>query len=114
MRIRDWSSDVCSSDLAMAAGVNFVDTADTYAKGASERITGELIRARRNELVLATKVANPNGPGPNQRGLSRKWIMEEAEASIDRKSGGEGTSGSGRGSSGGRRRLKKQENKKQK
>ena len=71
-------------DEAIAAGVNFVDTADTYARGASERITGTLIKSRRNELVLATKLANPNGAGPNERGLSRKWIMQEVEASLRR------------------------------
>ena len=69
---------------ARDAGVNFVDTADTYAGGASEEITGRLIREDRDDLVLASKVANPNGPGPNQRGLSRKWIMAEVEASLKR------------------------------
>jgi len=69
---------------AVDAGVNFMDTADTYAGGASEEITGRLIKSRRDRFVLATKLANPNGDGPNERGLSRKWIMQEAEASLGR------------------------------
>jgi aryl-alcohol dehydrogenase-like predicted oxidoreductase len=69
---------------AADAGVNFIDTADTYAEGRSEEITGRAIRGRRDGWVLATKLANPNGPGPNQRGLSRKWIMEEAYRSLKR------------------------------
>lgn len=69
---------------AVEAGVNFVDTADTYAGGQSEEITGRLIAGNRNRFVLATKIANPNGPGPNQRGLSRKWILEEVPNSLRR------------------------------
>lgn len=69
---------------AIAAGVNFVDTADTYAEGRSEEITGRAIAGERNRLVLATKLANANGPGPNDRGLSRKWIMAEARSSLKR------------------------------
>jgi aryl-alcohol dehydrogenase-like predicted oxidoreductase len=69
---------------AQEAGVNFIDTADTYAGGRSEAITGRLIAGDRHRFVLATKVANPNGAGPNRRGLSRKWLMEEVEASLRR------------------------------
>jgi len=69
---------------AVDAGVNFIDTADTYAGGASEQITGRLVKSRRDRFVLATKLANPNGDGANERGLSRKWIMQEAEASLRR------------------------------
>lgn len=71
-------------DAAAEAGVNFIDTADTYAGGRSEEITGRAIAADRHRWVLATKLANPNGDGPNRRGLSRKWIMEEAAASLRR------------------------------
>lgn len=71
-------------DHAADAGVNFIDTADTYAGGASEEITGRAIAADRHRWVLATKLANPNGSGPNRRGLSRKWIMDEAHASLKR------------------------------
>lgn len=69
---------------AVEAGVNFVDTADSYAGGRSEEITGRLIAGDRNRFVLATKIANPNGPGPNQRGLSRKWILDEVPNSLRR------------------------------
>jgi aryl-alcohol dehydrogenase-like predicted oxidoreductase len=71
-------------DSAAEAGVNFIDTADTYAGGRSEEITGRAIKADRHWWVLATKLANPNGRGPNQRGLSRKWIMQEVETSLKR------------------------------
>jgi aryl-alcohol dehydrogenase (NADP+) len=69
---------------ARAAGVNFIDTADVYNEGRSEEIVGRLIRAEHGYWVLATKVANPMGSGPNDRGLSRRWIMQAAEASLKR------------------------------
>jgi aryl-alcohol dehydrogenase-like predicted oxidoreductase len=71
-------------NAAAEAGVNFIDTADTYAGGRSEEITGRAIAPDRHRWVLATKLANPSGAGPNRRGLSRKWIMEEAQASLKR------------------------------
>jgi aryl-alcohol dehydrogenase-like predicted oxidoreductase len=55
-----------------------------YNKGQSEMVTGRAIAANRSHWVLATKVANPTGPGPNDTGLSRKHIMEAAEASLRR------------------------------
>lgn len=69
---------------AAERGVNFIDTADTYAGGASEEITGRLVAPDRHRWVLATKLANPNGTGPNARGLSRKWIIEELDRSLER------------------------------
>ena len=69
---------------AVEAGVNFIDTADVYAEGRSEEIVGRLIAPQRDRFVLATKLANPQGPGPNQRGLSRKWILEGVERSLRR------------------------------
>jgi aryl-alcohol dehydrogenase (NADP+) len=69
---------------AQEAGVNFIDTADQYAAGESERITGRIIQAERDRWVLATKVGNPMGPGPNEVGLSRKWIMQACDASLRR------------------------------
>jgi aryl-alcohol dehydrogenase-like predicted oxidoreductase len=69
---------------AAEAGVNFIDTADTYTGGRSEEIVGRAIGPRRHDWVLATKLANPNGEGRNRRGLSRKWIMDEAHASLRR------------------------------
>ena len=71
-------------DKAKEAGINFIDTADVYNEGRSEEIVGAAIRKARTHWILATKVANPMGPGPNERGLSRRWIMEEVEHSLRR------------------------------
>src|ERR1700754_2926683 len=60
---------------AIEAGINFFDTADMYSLGASEEVTGRALKdfgTRREELVIATKVFNPMGDGPNRGGLSRK------------------------------------------
>ncbi len=69
---------------ARDAGVNFIDTADVYTGGASERITGGAIKADRDAWVLATKVANVGAPEPNGGGLSRKWVMRAIDASLAR------------------------------
>jgi aryl-alcohol dehydrogenase-like predicted oxidoreductase len=71
---------------AIEAGINFFDTADMYSVGASEEVSGRALRelARREEIVLATKVFFPLKPGPNQGGLSRKHIIEACEASLRR------------------------------
>ncbi len=71
---------------ALEKGVNFFDTADVYSLGASEEILGRAIKdfARRDEVVIATKVFNPMGPSANARGLSRKHIMEAIDASLKR------------------------------
>ena len=69
---------------AREAGVNFIDTADAYAKGESERITGKLIAGDRDHWVLATKVGNPMGDDPNRRGTGRKWIMQAIDESLGR------------------------------
>jgi 1-deoxyxylulose-5-phosphate synthase len=71
---------------ALEAGVNFFDTADVYSTGVSEEITGRWLgeMASRDEVVLATKVNGPMGPGPNRRGLSRKHILEACDASLRR------------------------------
>ena len=71
-------------ESARAAGINFIDTADAYAKGESERITGKLIAPDREQWVLATKVGNPMGKSPNDTGLSRSWLMRAIEASLQR------------------------------
>ncbi len=65
-------------------GVNFIDTADVYNKGESERIVGRALAQDRDRWVLASKVANPMGEEPNRRGLGRKWMMEACEASLRR------------------------------
>jgi len=69
---------------AMDAGVNFIDTANGYSDGESEVIVGKALADRREKAVLATKVWAPVGPGPNQRGLSRKAIQEQVENSLRR------------------------------
>jgi aryl-alcohol dehydrogenase (NADP+) len=71
-------------DSARAAGINFIDTADAYAKGESERLVGKLLASDRDQWVLATKVGNPMGKGPNDGGLSRAWMMRAIDASLAR------------------------------
>ena len=67
---------------ALDAGINFVDTADVYSAGESERIVGKALAGRRDDVVLATKFFMPMGADPNQRGGSRRWIIREAENSL--------------------------------
>lgn len=71
---------------AVEAGITFFDTADMYSVGASEEVTGRALRdlAPRDEIVIATKVYNPMGPGPNMRGLGRKHVVQACEASLRR------------------------------
>jgi len=69
---------------AREAGVNFIDTADSYAAGASERITGKLIAGDRTRWILASKIANPAGDDPNDRGTSRRWMSRAIELSLER------------------------------
>jgi len=71
---------------AIEAGINFFDTADMYSNGMSETVLGRSLRefTRRDDVVIATKVFFPTGPGPNDRGLGRKHIMLAVEASLRR------------------------------
>jgi aryl-alcohol dehydrogenase-like predicted oxidoreductase len=69
---------------AFDAGVNFIDTADNYSKGASEAIVGPAIAANRHRWILATKVGNVITQKPHDGGLSRRWIMQGCEASLKR------------------------------
>ena len=71
---------------AVEAGINFFDTADMYSVGLSETVVGRAIReyTRRDDVVIATKVYFPMGPGVNNRGLSRKHIMAAIDASLRR------------------------------
>ncbi len=71
---------------ALGMGINFLDTANTYSDGSSEEIVGRAIKdfAKRDEVVLATKVFNRMRPGPNGAGLSRKAIMAEIDNSLRR------------------------------
>jgi aryl-alcohol dehydrogenase-like predicted oxidoreductase len=73
--------------LAIEAGVNFLDTADVYHEGESERLVGEALDrlgTRRSDLVIATKVRGKVGPGPNDVGLSRKHILDSIDGSLAR------------------------------
>jgi aryl-alcohol dehydrogenase-like predicted oxidoreductase len=71
---------------ALESGINFIDTANIYADGTSEELTGRMIKemARRDEIVLATKVYNRMRPGPNGMGLGRKAIISEIDHSLRR------------------------------
>jgi 1-deoxyxylulose-5-phosphate synthase len=72
---------------ALDLGINFFDTADVYSAGESEQILGRALKAfavRREDVVIATKLFHPTGPGPNQRGLSRKHVFHSIDASLRR------------------------------
>ncbi|HZG23067.1 MAG TPA: aldo/keto reductase [Chitinophagaceae bacterium] len=72
---------------SVEAGINFIDTANVYSEGLSEEMTGRAIRNLglvRDDLVIATKVRGKMGEGPNQLGLSRKHIFQQAEESLKR------------------------------
>ena len=87
---REWVLDEEPSrpfiQRALEAGINFFDTANMYSLGASEEVLGRAIHdfARREEVVIATKLFWPMGAGPNDRGLSRKHIFEAIDASLRR------------------------------
>jgi aryl-alcohol dehydrogenase-like predicted oxidoreductase len=71
-------------DRALEAGVNFFDTADAYADGQSEIMLGKLLKERRNEVIISTKVGMRMGSGLIQTGLSRKHLMASCESSLQR------------------------------
>lgn len=69
------------------SGINFIDTANVYSEGLSEQMTGQAVRdlgLNRNDLVIATKVRGKMGEGPNNTGLSRKHILQQADESLVR------------------------------
>ena len=73
--------------MALDGGINFIDTANVYGGGSSERIVGQLLKnlgVQREDVVIATKVLGPMGTGPNARGASRVHIMNECKASLQR------------------------------
>lgn len=73
--------------LSVDAGINFIDTANVYSEGLSEIMTGQAIRdlgLKRDDLVIATKVRGVMGTGPNNSGLSRKHILQQADESLTR------------------------------
>ncbi len=71
-------------DTALDVGVNFVDTANVYNRGASEVTLGEALKGRRDRFVLATKFSRPLGDGPNSKGTSRYHMTQALEASLRR------------------------------
>lgn len=71
-------------DLAIDAGVNFFDTANSYADSLSEQYLGTILKERRQDQIIATKFFNPMGPGPNDSGMSRAFIMKAVEDSLRR------------------------------
>lgn len=83
-----WGCDEATSrkiiDRFLDAGGNFLDTADVYSNGLSEEIVGRALQGRRQQVILATKVAGPMGAGPNDLGLSRKHVLDAVEASLRR------------------------------
>jgi aryl-alcohol dehydrogenase-like predicted oxidoreductase len=82
---RDHDESVRIIHRALDAGINFVDTADVYSSGESEEIVGKaLAGGRREDVILATKVHGSMGKDPNERGISRRWIVREVENSLRR------------------------------
>ena len=87
---RDWVLDENDSRpfiaRAVELGINFFDTADMYSLGRSEEVLGRALKefTSRDQAIIATKVYNPMGAGPNDRGLSRKHIMDAVQASLKR------------------------------
>ena len=71
-------------DAFLGAGNNFIDTANNYTAGQSEEIVGRAVKGRRDTVVIATKARAPQGPGPNDRGLSRLHLTNALEASLRR------------------------------
>ena len=72
---------------SVEAGINFIDTANVYSEGLSEEMTGRAIRnlsLNRDDLIIATKVRGKMGEGPNNTGLTRKHIIQQAEESLRR------------------------------
>ena len=71
-------------DMCLDAGVNLIDTADVYSDGLSEEILGQVLRGRRDRVLVATKVRMEMGRGPNDSGLSRHHVISGCEASLRR------------------------------
>ncbi|MFB9910375.1 aldo/keto reductase [Rhizobium paknamense] len=69
---------------ALDAGINFIDTADVYGGGNSEKLVGQALKGKRHDVVLATKFSGRTGPGPNQVGQSRLHMMRSLEESLHR------------------------------
>src|SRR3954454_12370567 len=81
----DHDDSIRTIHRALDAGINFVDTADVYARGESEEIVGKALQGRRASVVLATKVhGSMHDTDPNMQGNSRRWIVQEVENSLRR------------------------------
>src|SRR3954452_25333 len=80
----DHDDSVAIIHAALDAGINFIDTADVYSAGESERIVAKAVQGRRDDIVLATKVHAGMGTDPNMQGNSRRWIIRECENSLER------------------------------
>ncbi len=78
----DEENSIKVAHKALEEGINFIDTADSYGKGLSEERIGIAFKDTRKDVIIATKVANPVGDGPNMRGNSRHHIMNQVEASL--------------------------------
>ncbi len=81
---RDHDESVAIIHRALAAGINFIDTADVYSAGESEEIVGRAVAGRRDDLVIATKCHAAMGEDPNHQGNSRRWIMKACDDSLRR------------------------------
>jgi aryl-alcohol dehydrogenase-like predicted oxidoreductase len=82
-----WADEQASIPVVHAAidlGINFIDTADIYDRGHSEEYIGVALKGKRTNVVIATKFANPMSEDANQRGASRRYIMQAVEASLHR------------------------------
>ena len=69
---------------ALELGINFIDTADSYAQGRSEEIIGRAVMGKRSQVIIATKFGHPRSVGPHEQGGSRSFIMKAVEASLRR------------------------------
>jgi len=83
MRI-DQAATTAVVGACLDAGITFFDTADVYGGSKSETMLGEALNGKRHQVVLATKFASPMGEGPDQRGGSRRYVMNAVEASLKR------------------------------
>ena len=81
----DHDASIAIIHRALDAGINFIDTADVYARGESEEIVGKALKGRRDSVVLATKVHGAmDDDDPNMRGNTRRWLVQEVDHSLRR------------------------------
>jgi len=80
----DHAEGIAMVHRALEAGINFVDTADSYSDGESEAILGEALAGRRDDVVVSTKAHFPMGADPNRAGNSRRWLARAVEDSLRR------------------------------